>query len=334
MNLRRRFLSASGALALLGAARTALAQIAPRTSRVALIDTAELTANMTEDRNPYWGTLISELRQLGYIEGRTVSLERWTGAGAGAYEELARSVVASGPHVIVARARVITVAVASATKTIPIVAVGTIPTELRESLARPGKNVTGFHVSLDQQLLYIKLVEFMRELAGQKARIAWLGPQFAWDSEAGAAAREGARQTKLTLIPVIVATPIDERAIRQAFAAIAGGGFGGVLMSPATEFYPLRATIAEHAAAARLPSVASGRFYAEAGLTLSYASDAAVLWRRAAHYVDKILKGAKPGDLPIEQASRFELVVNMKTAKALGLAIPPSILLRADRVIE
>ncbi len=308
---------------------------APKVPRVALVDPAEQTANMAEGRHPLWGALLAELRQLGYVEGKSIAIERWSGGGdTGSYGELARKIVATRPRIVVTRGRTMTSTVAAASSEIAIVAVGSISSDLRASLARPGGNVTGVHGSADDQQIYGKQLEFMRELTKANARIAWLGPQMLWDGPVGAAARAGAKQTALELRPVFVSSPVNERSIEEAFAAARNGKFDGVLVAPATELFPHRLAVGKLALETRMPSVANGVNYVEAGALLSYSSLLGDNYRRAAHYVDRILKGAKPGDLPIEQPSRMQLVVNLKTAKALGITVPKSLLLRADRLIE
>jgi putative ABC transport system substrate-binding protein len=261
------------ALAALCAASFSVAQSAPRAPRIALVDGAEAPANMAEGRHPYWGALLSELRRLGYVEGKTVTFERWSGAGdTGSYGELTRKIVASQPRIIVARSRSITSPLAAATSTIPIVSVGTISTELRESLARPGGNLTGFSTSADDQQIFSKQPDFLRELTKVDARIAWLGPQLLWDGPVGEAARQGARRSKLVLRPVFIASPVDANAISRAFAAIKSEKFDGLLVSPSTEIFPHRVAIAKLALEGRLPSIANGSAWVESGILASYAA--------------------------------------------------------------
>ena len=132
-------------IALLCAVRYARGQSAPKLPRIALVDAAEQTSNMAEGRHALWGPFLSELRKLGYVEGKTITVERWTGGGnTGGYDAMARKIVASRPRLVVARGRSITLPIAAATGEIPIVSVGSISSERRASLARPGKNVTGF----------------------------------------------------------------------------------------------------------------------------------------------------------------------------------------------
>lgn len=307
---------------------------APKTPRVAFVDPAEQTANMVEGRHPLWGTLLEELRRLGYVEGKTIVIERWSAGGnTGAYVDMARKIADSRPRIVVSRGRSITTAIAAADGNVAIVSIGSISRDLRASLARPGGNVTGVHSSGDDQLIYTKQLEFMRELTRENARIAWVGPQLLWEGPVGAAARTGAKQMGLLVRPAFVSSPVSAATIAEAFAGVRKEKFDGVLISPATEFFPHRAAVGRHAMETRLPSVAGGT-YAESGALLGYGAVIEDNYRRAAHFVDRILKGAKPGDLPIEQPSRIQLTVNMKTAQALGITLPKQVLLRADRVIE
>ena len=224
--------------------------------------------------------------------------------------------------------------VAAVTKKLPIVAIGTIPAELRASLARPGGNVTGIIISFDAMQLYSKQVQILRDVLRPRARIAWLGPRFVWESFAGVAARKGAVAASVTLQPVFVPSPVNKAAIRRAFADIAKMKVDGVLVSPASELFPFRSTIAELLAVQKLPGLGTNRYWPEAGVVLGYGGDEEEYWRRGAHYVDQILKGVDPAGIPIEQPTKVDLVINLETARALGLTIPQSVLMRADKVIE
>lgn len=322
-------------LALAGAAR-AYGQPA-KAPRIALVDPAEPTGELAEGRNPLWSALLAELRRLGHAEGRTVSIDRWSGRGVAseaANAALAQKVIAGEPRLIVVRGRNVLVAVAGATAKIPIVAVSTIPPELRVSLARPGKNVTGIHVSFDAQQLYGKQVEVLRDVVKPDARIGWLGTRIAWEGLIGEAARKGAQAAKVELWPVFVPNPVGRSTIRSAFAEIAQSRIDGLLISPALELFPYRTVIAELATAQKLPSLGNGRHWADAGTLIGYGNNFEEMGRRAAHYVDGILKGADPAVMPIQQPTSIELIVNLETAKSLGVAIPQALLLRADRVIE
>ncbi len=281
------------------------------------------------------GALLEELRRLGYLEGKTIVIKRWSGGGnIGAYGALAHKIVNEQPQLIVARSRTMATALAAATREIPIVMVGTITSELSGSFARPNRNVTGINVSYDEQQIYAKQAEFLRDITGKNARIAWLGTQNLWEGPVGKAAREGARQAGLILDAVLLSSPVDEAAIHRAFVPVLAGRFVGMYVSPATELFPYRSIIAKLAQEARLPTIGNGRPWAEAGILLSYGANPVDMYRRAAYFVDRILRGAKPADLPIEQPGVIELVINLKTAKALGISIPPPLLVRADKLIE
>lgn len=326
----------TGLLALL-AAPIARAQTQAQLSRVALVDPGERVENMTEGRQSPWGALLGELRALGHVDGKGIMVQPWSGGGAAnpaAYRELARKVVATQPRVIVVRSRSALVHFAAETNSIPIVALGTIPPELRGSKERPARNITGIHVSFDAQQLYGKQVEILAGILKPGARIAWLGTKIGWDSVVGDATRSGAQQAKVSLIPILIASPVSKPTIRGAFAEIAQARIDAVLIAPVSEMYPYRESVAEQAVLRKLPTLGNGHLWAEAGALLGYGVDPNHNFRRAAHFVDKILKGAEPAALPIENPTKVELIVNLETAKSLGVAIPQSLLLRADKVIE
>lgn len=328
---RRQFLLAAAGVFVVPCA---IAQAPGKLPRIALLASTDEVDAMNED-HVFWGPFLRELRGLGYLEGKSVAVQRWSGRGnIASYDAITKKVVADRPDVIFVWGRGMTASIAAATKSIPIVSLGTIPSALHAGHARPGSNVTGLHISFDEAQLYGKQVEFLRRLTKPGARIAWLGPQNSWDSIIGQAARNGAIQVGLILDPVIVASPVNEAAIRAGFASMAITRFQGLYVAPAIELRPYRRLIAELAMAARLPSIGLYEDYADAGMLISYGVELQPSFRRAAHYVDRILKGAKPGDLPIEQPTKFVMVINLKTANALGIALPFDLQLRADRVIE
>lgn len=323
-------------IALAGLAR-AHGQARAKAPRVALVDTGEVAANMAEGRHIFWSALLVELRRLGYIEGQTVAFDRWAGGGiasAEGHRAVALKVVASKPHLIVVRGRSMLDPLAAATKEIPIVALGSIPVELRASLARPGRNVTGIQLSFDALQLYGKQIEVLRDVLKPGARMAWLGTQVLWDSIVGEASRKGAVSAHVTLQPVLVTSPVNRPAIRRAFDEVAQARVDGLLISPTAELFAHRTSIAELAAGHKLPSLGNNRYWPEAGALIGYGVDYDEAYRRAASYVDRILKGTDPAVIPIEQPSKVELVINLETARSLGIAIPQAMLLRADKVIE
>jgi putative ABC transport system substrate-binding protein len=198
------------------------------------------------------------------------------------------------------------------------------------SLARPGGNVTGLsRVSLD---LIGKNLELLREAAPVVTRLAVLvNPTHALHPALLNSAKHTAALLTLKLEPVEAAAPKE---LEHAFSVIAKKRVNALLVLPDGMFWGERRRIADFALRSRLPSMFGNTEHAEAGGLMSYAPNSFEPYRRAAYYVDKILKGAKPADLPVEQPTKFELVINLKTAKALGLKIPQSLLLRADQVIE
>lgn len=275
------------------------------------------------------------LRDLGHVEGQTIILEpRWERGKPDRYATLATELVRLNVDIIVAGTTPATLAARNATATIPIVmaAIGAgDPVELGlvASLARPGGNVTG--LILQTHELAGKRLELLKETVPGVSRVAlFWNPQqvhLAQVKEHEAAARSlGVR-----LQPVEVRGAED---FEGAFQAAGRGRAGALIMAQASLFSVHRARLADLALHARLPTISGETGFAEAGGLMNYGPNIVDSWRRAAAYVDKILKGAKPGDLPIERPTKFELVINLKTSKALGLAIPPSVLIRADRAVQ
>ena len=235
--------------------------------------------------------------------------------------------------VIVAWGTTPALAARKATGTIPIVTTtGSDPVEmgLATSLARPGGNVTGL-TSSGRELVG-KRIELLKETLPGLSRIAVL-----WNPESRTQplslrdAEAAAKSLGLQVRPAEVRGPED---LEKAFASIAHQRPEALVLAPSNMFRAHRARIVELAARHRLPATFSDKGFVEAGGLMSYGSDEKAIFRQLANYVDRILKGAKPGDLPIEQPTKFELVINLKTAKALGLTIPPSLLVRADEVIQ
>jgi len=240
-------------------------------------------------------------------------------------------------HVIVTAEATTTAAVKRATNNTPIVmaSVGDPVTEgLVASLAHPGGNITGLS-SLSE--LSGKRLELLKETLPAVSRIAVLwNPRLAVGTDAGTAlslkmTEQAARRLHVEL-QRIESRGLDD--VDNAFQSVARSGASAVIVLPHPEFDRIRAQIAGLALKHRLPTMASAEGFAKAGGLVQYGASVIDNWRRAATYVDKILKGAKPADLPVEQPTKFALVINLKTAKALGLTIPPSLLLRADQVLE
>jgi putative ABC transport system substrate-binding protein len=274
------------------------------------------------------------LRELGYVEGQTVAIEyRWGGGRADGFTEGATDLVRIKVDLIVAWGTTAATAARRATSTLPIVLVAAgdpVGTGLVTNLARPGGNVTGLtNISAE---LSAKLLEILKEVVPGIKRLGVLrnpsnpvsAPQLRWLELA-------ARSLGIEPRVVDVRDPTEFEA---AFSSITRNRVDALAVLADPMFLGQRTRLADLAVQSRLPTTFNWRQYAEAGGLIAYGPSLAEQWRRSATYVDKILKGAKPGDLPIEQPTKFELVINLKTAKALGLTIPQTLLLRADQVIE
>ena len=273
------------------------------------------------------------LRDLGYVEGKNILVEyRYVEGRLDRYPSLAAEFVQLKVDVLVATAGI--TAVKQATKTIPIVMVITgdpVATGLIDSLARPGGNITG--LTRFTRELSGKRLELLKEIVPTISRVAVL-----WNANVtipGDALKEyeaAAPALKLQVQSLEVRGPNPD--LEGAFQAAAKGRANAVvtILNPVLNRY--RKEIADLAIKNRLPSMCEAADYVEAGCLMSYSANDADLYRRAAVYVDKILKGAKPADLPVEQPMKFEFVINLKTAKQIGLTIPPNVLARADRVIR
>jgi putative tryptophan/tyrosine transport system substrate-binding protein len=276
------------------------------------------------------------LRSLGYRVGENVTIEyRFANGEMERLPALAADVVRLGVDIIVATGtNPITVAAMKATTTIPIVMItGLDPVSagLVASLARPGGNVTGLAVDAGGEILG-KRFELLKETLPNLSRLGILfNPDVALTRSRQTSMGETARALGLTLIPV-EARGLD--ALEQAFAIMVRERAQAFVMQGDSVLFNYRGQIAEMALRTRLPAASIQRELAEAGFLLTYGADIRDLYRRSAIFVDKIFKGAKPADLPVEQPTKFELVVNLKTAKELGLDIPPTLLARADEVIE
>ena len=282
---------------------------------------------------------LQSLRERGYEEGKNLVVERRFSEGRDErFADFAAEFVRLKVDLIVTVSNPGTLAAKKATSTIPIVMVASVSPErmgLVETLARPAGNVTGLTVDTGPEIAG-KMLQLLKEIVPKISRVATLKTSSTqvWFDESGAPVREIAAAGQglgLTLVPIVARGPDD---FAGAFAAAAQGRAEALLAEASGPAFVHRRLIVEYAAKQRLPAVYPFREFAEDGGLMAYGVDLKDQYRRAAGYVDKILKGTKPADLPVEQPTKFELVINLKTAKALGLAIPPSVLGRADQVIE
>jgi putative tryptophan/tyrosine transport system substrate-binding protein len=272
------------------------------------------------------------LRELGYVEGRNIVIEYRSAEGRNdRLPELAAELVRLKVDVLVTTGPAAVGAGKQATSTIPIVmgAVGdAVDFGFVASLARPGGNITG--MSWLGPELNAKRLELLKEVFPKVVRVAVL-----WDPATPKtyvrATEVAARSLGINLRVLEVAKSNE---FDHAFATLTGDGAGALEVMPSTMFASQMRQLVDLAAKSRLPAIFPDERYAQAGGLLSYGPSFPEMYRRAATYVDKILKGAKPGDLPVEQPMRFEFIINLKAAKQIGLTIPPNVLARADRVIK
>jgi len=315
-------------LALLASFHPAGAQGAGRMPRIGLLSINP--APMRQER-----AFLDALRGLGYVEGKNIYIEyRWAAGKLDRLPAMAEELVRLKVDVIVARATPSVQAAKNATKTIPIVmslAADPLGSGFVASLARPGGNITGMSAMMPE--LAGKRLELLREIVPGLSRVAFL----AYDKDPAhrlfvKQAREAAERVGIRFQPLVIGSTGE---IEGAFAAMARERAEALIVHPLF-INNLRQgpKIADLAVRNRLPAVSDGAPFADTGGLLFYGADTFPLFKRAAVYVDKILKGAKPADLPVEQPTRFELVINLKTAKALGITIPPEVLFQADRVIR
>lgn len=277
------------------------------------------------------------LLDLGYVEGRDVVIEYRDAAGRSErFPALAAELVAARVDVIVAPTTLGALAARGATRAVPIVfatAGDPVSSGLVTSLARPGGNATGLSIIAPE--LVAKRLELLTLVVPGVSRVAILWQPGAMgermDADMLKEADVAVRALGLRLLRVEAREPAD---LERAFAEMARGRAGAVSVLGSTMFSNERRRLVELTARARLPAVYTSREFVEAGDLMAYGPNVAEMYRRAAGYVDRILKGAVPAELPVEQASKFELLINLRTARTLGLTIPPSLLQRADQVIE
>ena len=326
---RRTFMAlVSGSL--LAVPLVAEAQQAGKVYRVGILGDKASDSNETH----LWQTFRAALRERGLNEGVNLLIEyRGVEGNYARLPEVAADLVRLKPDLIATRGSFFTGALKAATSSIPIVFVGhadPVGTGHVASLARPGGNITGMAVL--QTELGPKGLELLHSGVPAAVRISVLWHPGTPSAVPGLKAlEEPARLLRLQLQPIGAQTAGE---LEGAFSTMARGGTQAVVVFSTPPFITARQRIAELAIAHRLPTMCQGRLFVEAGGLMSYYPNHEDVWRRAAVYVDKILKGAKPADLPVEQPTKFELVINLKTAKALGLTIPPSLLQRADEIIQ
>jgi putative ABC transport system substrate-binding protein len=331
---RREFIGLIGALT--ACSLSARAANTDQIYRVAMVSPVTPTSEMFKGSNHvYYVPLLRELERLGYVEGKNIVLLRFSGEGrVPQFAVTARDAVDASPDVIITLGGVVGPLLA-ATKTIPIIAILNDPIAqgLVQSLARPGGNITG--VSSDAGIaIWGKRLEMLREVVPQAARFGVLASEIFWEIAGGTAIREAAGQLSISLVGSRLKGDIQEPEYRRVFESIRHEGAQALVVADHPENFRNRRLIAELTEQFRLPAIYADRAYVEAGGLLSYGTDLAEIARRMARYADAILKGAKPGDIPVYQPTKFDIVVNLRTAKMLSLVVPSDLLAQADEIIE
>jgi ABC-type uncharacterized transport system substrate-binding protein len=324
---RRRFLLTSLAGVLVGPL-AAGAQQAARIARIAFLSTT------SSPDSPTTAAFRQGLQELGYIEGQNIIIEwRWGGGRTEEFPAFASEVVRLNVDVIVAANDAAGRAAQQATKRIPIVIAviaDPVGSGFVNTLARPGGNITG--LSMQAPELAAKRLQLLKEAVPHVSRVALLADTNDLGYRQAATELEAAAQTLGVQLRLHAVR--SRRELNGVFATMVKEGAGAVFLIGGTMFYANRAELGELALKSRLPMMCGPRETMHAGCLISYSAALTDRFRRAAYFVDKILKGAKPADMPVEQPTRVPLVIDLKTAKALGLTIPASLLARADQVID
>src|SRR5712672_3373098 len=313
----------------------ARAQQPAKMKRIAIVSPATKIGDMGVNGSRAYRMFFEELSRLGYDEGRNLVLERYSGEGRTEhYADLAREVVNTHLDLIYSQTTRLALNFKAATTTIPIVTTTADPIAggLVSSLARPGGNITGVSVDAGIDILGKRLA-FLLEATSKLSNVRFLVSQLSWERAPGAAVREASRRLGISLKGETMSS-FNEQEYQRAFNSMEHERVDGILVSDEGEHFTYRRLLVELAAKTRIPASYAYREHVELGGLMAYSFDLEDLFRGSARQVAEILKGANPGDMPFRQATKFQLVINVKAAKALGLEMPSTLLLRADEVIE
>ena len=332
---RRNFLGVLG-----GAAAWPLAARAQQPSktmkRMALVDPSDKITDMIVANPIVYGALFKELGRLGYVEGHNLVVERYSANGqTDHFDELARDVVSTHPDVIRSASTRLALAFKKYTATIPIVAMGADPVALGlvSSLARPGGNITGISVDAGIEI-WGKRLGLLLEAIQKPSNVQFLASRDVWKSAEGRAVRDAAKLTRISVTGALLDGAIDEFQYRRVFAAMEQDRVDALMVSDQPEHRAHRQLIVNLAARSKIPTIYPYLDRVALGGLMAYGVDINDLTRQSANMIGEILKGTNPADMPFYQPTKFQLAINVKTAKALGLEIPAALLLRADEVIE
>ena len=328
---RREFIAFIGAVSILPHA--ARSQQSTKAYRIAILHPSNPVTELTEVSHlPHWREWFRELRRRGYIEGHNLVIERFEGEGrVENYPKLANDAATRHPNLIFAVSNFMMIPLKDATSTVPIVAMTSDPVDLGlvANIARPGGNITG--VSVDAGLeIWGKRLQLLREIVPTISKLGILALR---KNREAASMKEAAERVGITVVGPFTDNGSEEE-YRRVLAIISQEGADALFVGESPEHITKRKLIGELAEKYRLPAIYPEKGFVEEGGLMSYGADFEDLFRRAAVYVDKILKGAKPADLPVQQATKFEFVVNLKAAKQIGLTIPNRVLERANKVIK
>jgi putative ABC transport system substrate-binding protein len=311
------------------------AQQPAKVKRVAMVHPSAKVDDLTINGPAAFKAFFEELSRLGYVEGQNLAVERYSGEGRPErYIGLAREVVSSHPDLIFSIAGPLALMFKTATPTIPIVTITADPIAagLVPSIAHPGGNVTGVTVDAGLEILG-KRIGLLVEATSKPSNAGYLASRGGWERPSGAAAREAAERAGISLTGELLVT-FNEGEYRRVLSTLKQDRVDAIIVSDEPEHITYLVPLVELIAKSSIPAVYPYREFVEVGGLMSYSIDLADAFRRLANLVDQILKGANPRDIPFYQATAFELAINVKTAKALGLDLPPTLIGRADEVIE
>jgi putative tryptophan/tyrosine transport system substrate-binding protein len=331
---RREFIAVLGAAALPLGAR---AQQSSTKKRIAVIRVGSV-AEPRKGGSTVVRAFNEEMERLGYTEGENLIVERHSTINVQdrpeGYTDLAREVVGTQPDVIVCYGIPMARGLKAATSTIPIVALTADPIpSLISSLSHPGGNITGVSVDAGVEI-WGKRLELLSEAVPKLVNVAFVSTQRGWDGSGGQSVREAAQKLGISLAKAILNGPYDEAEYRRVLGSIQRGQVDGIYLSDEFQHFRYRLLVVQLIQQMRIPAIYSYREQAEAGGLMAYSYDVDSAVRRQVMQVVEILRGANPGDMPYFQATRFELVINLKTARELGLEIPDGLVAGAAAVIE
>jgi putative ABC transport system substrate-binding protein len=334
---RRDFFSLVGGVVVAAVPRFARSEQV-KVYHLAVVHPSRSVSDMTETGSAGYRAFFQRLHELGYVEGQNLSVERYSGEGqTERFAKLTAEVIRGKPDVIFAVSMRLTRDFKTATDTIPVVAMVTDPLVdssglpgIVSSLARPGGNITCI-ASIGGWEIATKSLQLLREMVPSVSKVGYLVSRRLWEYKP---LFEAAQKMKVSIIGPPLDPPLQEAEYRRVFAAMTEAGADALFVSDQSEHWEKRRLIVELAEAARLPAIYPYPEFAGVGGLMAYGADNVDLFRHAADPVDQILKGTKPGDIPFYQPTKFPLVINIKTAKAIGLTVPPSLLIAADEVIE